>query len=620
MCGIYGLIGYPGTRAERFLDVVGAYMRPRGPHGEGRHLEPGIAMGMRRLAIIDLAHGWQPLKARDGQVVCFQNGEIYNHGERRRELQALGARFETASDTEVLAQGYAHWGLDGLLARLDGMYALAILDRDRRELILARDRFGEKPLFYTQIGRVFAYSSDLLTLAALPGQDQALDPLALERYLALHFTPGRRTLFSAIQRVLPGELLRVRIDEPAIIEHRRYFIQPLGAARTVSDDALAECVEQAVTSRLVADVPVGVFLSGGLDSSIVAAVAAQAKPAIDTFSMGFTSARHDESPFAHAVAGHIGSRHHHFEFRGDDFIALLPQVACALDEPVGDQAMLPLYWLCREAARHVSVVLAGEGADEIFAGYGYYQPFAPEPGFSGTLRRLLSRRAARPDLAWLIRNPHPATPSGFPLLTDMAGRQAFLEPDFQDQALDEWEARLMAWLETAQDPLLRATAADLATWLPDDLLVKFDRMSMAHSLEGRAPFLAPALVDAALHLPARQRQTGAESKVALRRVARRWLPPAILARRKQGFVLPMRQWLGEWFERHGTTATYLDGRRLPGLRRSVLATWIDDERQRGFHNERLGFALVLLLEWHQSACSRIAALNRQLPPPEGGGL
>lgn len=610
MCGIYGLIGYPDIDAERLLDVIGAYMHPRGPHGEGRHLEPGIAMGMRRLAIIDIEHGWQPLKARDGQVVCFQNGEIYNHRELRRELQVAGAHFETASDTEVLAHGYVHWGLDGLLARLDGMYAIAILDRDRRELILARDRFGEKPLFFTRIGAVFAYSSDLLTLAALPGQDQSMDPLALERYLALHFTPGRRTIFSAIQRVLPGELLRIRLDDPAIIERRRYFVQALGPSRSITDDALAELVEQAVTSRLVADVPVGVFLSGGLDSSIVAAVAARAQPAIDTFSMGFTSARHDESPFARAVAEHIGARHHHFEFRGDDFIDLLPQVARALDEPVGDQALLPLYRLCREAAGHVSVVLAGEGADEIFAGYGYYQTFAPAPGFAGTLRRLLSHRALHPDLKRLIRNPYPATPSGFPLLTDMAGRQALLEPEFQDQALDDWESQLMDWLESAQDPLQRATAADLTTWLPDDLLVKFDRMSMAHSLEGRAPFLAPALVDAGLHLPARRRRTGAESKVALRRVARRWLPPAILKRRKQGFVLPMRQWLGEWFERHGATAAYLDDRELPGLSRSALATLLDGERSRGFHNERLVFALVLLLEWHHSARGLIATSNR----------
>ncbi|BCU08006.1 asparagine synthase (glutamine-hydrolyzing) [Allochromatium tepidum] len=610
MCGIYGLIGYPDTRSGHLLDVIGDYMRPRGPHGEGRYLEPGVALGMRRLSIIDLEHGWQPLKARDGQVVCFQNGEIYNHRELRRELQALGARFATAGDTEVLAHGYALWGLDGLLARLDGMYAIAILDRDRRELILARDRFGEKPLFYTQLGTVFAYSSDLLTLAALHGQDPAIDPPALERYLALHFTPGRRTIFSTIRRVLPGELLRVRLDEPAVIEHRRYFVQPLGTARAISDDALAELVEQSVTSRLVADVPVGVFLSGGLDSSIVAAVAARAKPAIDTFSMGFTSARHDESPFARAVAQHVGSRHHHFEFRGDDFIELLPQVARALDEPVGDQAMLPLYRLCREAAAHVSVVLAGEGADEIFAGYGYYQAFAPGPGLAGIQRRLLSRRPLHPDLKRLIRNPHPATPSGFPLLTDMAGRQALLEPEFQEQALDDWESQLMVWLETAQDPLQRATAADLATWLPDDLLVKFDRMSMAHSLEGRAPFLAPALVDAALHLPARRRRTGAESKVALRRVARRWLPPDILKRRKQGFVLPMRQWLVQWFDRHGATAAYLDGRELPGLCGTALNRRLDDERTRGFPSERLVFALVLLLEWRRSADARIGVLRR----------
>ncbi|MFD2113213.1 asparagine synthase (glutamine-hydrolyzing) [Thiorhodococcus fuscus] len=609
MCGVYGLIGYPSAWGERILTAMGEQIRPRGPHGEGRYLEPGVAMGMRRLSIIDLEHGWQPLKARDGRIICFQNGEIYNHRILRRELEACGAVFRTASDTEVLAHGYDRWGADGLLARIDGMYAFAILDRDRRELILARDRFGEKPLYYSVIGDRFAYSSDLRTLAALPGCDTSIDALALERYLALHFSPGRQTIFAGIQRLLPGELLRVSLMAPGAPERHRYFVQSLGSSRRRSDDELAELVEQAVNSRLIADVPVGVFLSGGLDSSVVAALAAHAQPAIATFSMGFASARYDESEHARAVAVHIGATHHHFEFGGDDFCSLLPRVAAALDEPVGDQAMLPLYWLCREAARHVSVVLAGEGADEIFAGYGYYRPFSASPGLRGYLQRLRAGTARSPRLARLIDNSQPSSPAGFPLLTDIPGRAALLAVNHAEDSPDDWEQGLLTWLDTAADPLQRASAADLATWLPDDLLVKFDRMAMAHSLEGRAPFLAPELVDAALHLPTRQRLCNGASKVALRRVARRWLPHSILDRPKQGFVLPMRQWLGDWLERHDGAASYLAEREFPGFDMGALTRLLVTEQAESIPRERLVFALVLLLEWYGGVLESIVALR-----------
>lgn len=612
MCGIYGVVGYPTERAERILNALAIFMHHRGPDGEGRHLEPGIAMGMRRLAIIDLQHGWQPFCSTDGQVICFQNGEIYNHRDLRRELEACGVFFKTASDTEVLLHGYLHWGLDELLKRLDGMYAIAILDRSKGELMLARDRFGEKPLFYTWIGDRFAYSSDLLTLAALPDQDRSIDTLSLERYLALHYVPGRRTIFRVIQRLLPGELMRIRVRDVALIEQRCYFNQTLGETRVIPDAELSELIERAITSRLVADVPVGVFLSGGLDSSIVAALAARLNPEIATFSMGFTSAQHDESPFAQAVAQHIGSRHHHFIFRSDDFTELLPKVAHALDEPVGDQALLPLYWLCREAATHVRVVLSGEGADELFAGYGYYQTFTQSFGLMALWQRFHRHHLSLPHLETLIHNCQPISPSGFPLLADPATRQMLLEPGLQGQSSDAWETGLIGWLDTARDPLCRATAADLATWLPDDLLVKFDRMTMAHSLEGRAPFLNPALVDAALHLPPNQRQTRHRTKIALRRIARRWLPPLILKRRKQGFVLPMRRWLGDWFRQCNGIENYLATRELPGLSKPALSSYLSAQQAQGFPNERLVFALILLLEWSQSARSRINALSKAM--------
>ena len=373
MCGIVGLVD---TKQPDFpdalLDAMRDVMRNRGPDGVGTFREGPIAMAMRRLSVIDLEHGWQPLYSRGGRVVAFQNGEIYNYRPLRSELESLGFLFATQSDTEVLAHGYAHWGIEGLLDRIDGMYAIAILDRDRRELHLARDRFGEKPLFYQAVPGRFAYASDLTALAALPwAGDAPVDPLSLDRYLALHYVPGDRTILAGAQRVMPGERLRIPLDS-LVPEKARYYRLPASVGSPISDEELSRLIEASVRSRLVADVPVGVFLSGGIDSSLVAAIAARENPHINTFSIGFPSAAHDESPHAREVARHIGSTHHEFVFDEGKFMELLPEVASALDEPLGDQATLPLFWLCREARKFVTVALSGEGADEIFGGYSYY--------------------------------------------------------------------------------------------------------------------------------------------------------------------------------------------------------------------------------------------------------
>ncbi len=603
MCGIAGIVDPRQPPSLSLLRAMLAAIRHRGPDGEGTHVEPGLALGMRRLSVIDLATGDQPLAARGGRVLAFQNGEIYNYRELRRELEGAGCVFASESDTEVLAHGFDRWGIDGLLARIDGMYALAILDRDARLLHLARDRFGEKPLCYAAGDGRFAYSSDAGTLAALPWVGTALDPLSLERYLALHYVPGDRTIYGHVHRVLPGERLEVPLDAP-LARRVRYYVPRLAAAAAMDDDALAERVEHAVASRLVADVPVGVFLSGGLDSSIVATLAARHLPGVLTFSMGFASAAHDESEYARELAAAIGSRHHHFTFDDASFATLVPLVAAALDEPLGDQALLPVHWLSREARRHATVVLSGEGADEVFAGYGYYAPFAPHAGVVAAVKRALGADAS--GALRLVDNAPPTTPSGFPLLTDTAGR-ARLVPGAAARG-DAWESSLCAWLAGAHDPLQRATAADLATWLPDDLLVKYDRMAMAVSLEGRAPFLEPRLVESALALPPGERMSGGESKVALRRIARRWLPERIHARRKQGFVLPMRGWIAEWLAAHGGADAYFEARPVPGLDTSEVRAVVAADLAAGLERERLLFALVMLVEWYAASTRRTAEL------------
>ncbi len=621
MCGIVGIIDInreeiPNSLIQAMQDV----MLTRGPDGDGSFNEGSVAMGMRRLSIIDLEHGWQPLTSLNGQIVAFQNGEIYNYKLLKTELEQHGFSFKTNSDTEILAHGFAKWGMEKLLEKIDGMYAIAILDRRMRELHLARDRFGEKPLFYCCDGKGhFAYSSNMLSLAALPWVNSEIDPQSIDRYLALHFVPGDRTIFKDIKRVLPGERLCISVDNPQPQSYRYYQIS-IDRQNRISDDELAQNLEEAVTSRLIADVPVGVFLSGGLDSSTVAAIAAKHSPQIDTFSMGFHSAQHDESIYAKQVSQIIGSKHHHFTFDENSFAQLLPQVAAVLDEPIGDQAMLPLYWLCKEARQHVKVVLSGEGADEVFAGYSYYSIFSSQKSWDqknrksnfknwkNNLKELIRPKHSIPDsYQRLAHNPLPVTPSGFPLLSDAAEREKLLGRSYFD--LDPWEEELIAWLNSSKNPLQRATSADMLTWLPDDLLVKYDRMAMAHSLEGRAPFLQPQLVEIGLQLPERERMSKGTSKIALRRVAKRWLPKEIMQRRKQGFVLPMENWLKQWFDSHGGINEYFSGVEFPGLDLEMVAQTVNADFEQSISRGRLIFALILLIEWYRIFTEKLESLR-----------
>ncbi len=605
MCGIVGVYDrMEPNQARRLLGRLLATMEARGPDGSGEFVENHIVMGMRRLAVIDVEGGGQPLLSRDGQVVAFQNGEIYNHVALRHELEQHGVVFRTASDTEVLAHGYERWGIDGLLAKLDGMYAIAILDRRNQQLHLARDRFGEKPLFYSATDKEFAYSSNTKALALLPWVDCDIAARSVDRYLALHYVPGRKTIFKGIERVLPGERLTVSLRS-LTLHHERYYSPAVRPIVPVDARTLLDRIEHAVTSRLVADVPVGVFLSGGIDSSIVASVAARHHPAIDTFSMGFKDARYDESVHAEVVARAIGSSHHHFMFDETTFHELLPMVVESLDEPLGDQALLPTYWLCREAKRHVTVVLSGEGADELFAGYDYYGTMLSRRSWRAGLKEWASgRRTAGPPHT-LCENSWPVTPSGFPLVMDSGGRRGLLGKPMHDP--DPWEESLLSSLDAAENPLQRATLADVLTWLPDDLLVKLDRMAMANSLEGRTPFLSPALADVALRLPEAQRMTGTETKLALREVASLLLPQVIVRRKKHGFILPMAKWLQQWLGRAGDLRDYFNLHRIKEFDVVAAVSLVERELVSDRPNERLLFSLVMLAEWHHSFFRRMAS-------------
>lgn len=601
MCGIIGIIDPSGgSDLQTHVRTLCDRMFHRGPDGRGEFFQEGIGLAMRRLSIIDLAGGWQPLFSRDGDIVAFQNGEIYNHKELRAALITAGYSFKTHSDTEVLAHGYAEWGIEGLLKRVDGMYAIAIFDKRTQVLHLARDRFGEKPLFIAHKQGTFAYSSDLRTLASLPWVGSELDLTALDYYLALHFVPGSKCILKNVTRVLPGERVEVNTRTGTFSKHQYYQID-LTCQRRVSQEELLDALQKSVKLRLEADVPVGVFLSGGIDSSLVATLAANHHPAVATFSMGFESNEHDESAYAQLVANAIGSNHKHFTFDLNSFTSLVPAVAQALDEPLGDQAMLPLFWLCREARKHVTVVLAGEGADEIFGGYSYYAQFAARRSLVQRLKDIKRGRwrTSAPAPTSLTYSHIPCTPSGFPLLTTPHERARMLG---QGEGVGDsrFESDLITWLKSSRSDLCRAQATDIATWLPDDLLVKFDRMAMAHSLEGRAPFLSPEVVQLGINLPDALKYDRDQSKVLLRRAASQILPASIVSRRKQGFVLPMKNWVKAWLDDHGGVENYLRSSTLPQLDNKELTHTIATDLAQGVHRERLIFAVIMLQEWHKS--------------------
>lgn len=592
MCGIFGVID-PTGGGPADLARLSPILHPRGPDGEGSFIDGAVAMTMRRLAVIDPAGGDQPLFSRGGRVVAFQNGEIYNHADLRRELEAAGWVFQTRSDTETLAHGYAQWGIDGLLARLDGMFALAILDRDSRVLHLARDRFGEKPLFYAAAAGRFAYGSSLFALAGLGWLPLDPDPAALDQYLALQYVAGPHTLFRRIRRLEPGRRLEIAVDAPETVDARRYYRPRLTAPRPVDDAELAALTDAAVRSRMVADVPVGVFLSGGIDSSVVAALAARVQPGVATFSIGFDQPGFDESPYAEAAARRIGSSHRTLRFGRRDFETLFDSVARALDEPLGDQAALPTWLLSRAARQEVTVALSGEGADEIFAGYEHYRQFAPDDpeaavGRHGDgLRRI--RRVADPAL--------PFTPAGVPHLLAAADRRA-LTGWTPSAAPEAWENEMSAWLDEAVCPLQRAAAADLALSLPDRLLVKVDRTSMGSSLEVRAPFLQPQLAEAGLNLPAGRRMAGNVAKRALRRVAADLLPREILERPKQVFAVPLHGWLAARVDAAGGPRAYARAYAVPGLDADLAGLLLEKALAADTPIANLSFSLCMLMEWH----------------------
>jgi asparagine synthase (glutamine-hydrolysing) len=559
MCGICGIATRaPGGPDPAALQAMSARLVHRGPDGAGQAVHGPVALAARRLAIIDVEHGDQPLANEDGTVTVVHNGEIYNHRELRAELERAGHAFRTRSDTEVLAHLYEEHGA-GFAARLRGMFAIAVWDARRGRVILARDPFGIKPLFHAHLGDTFSFASELTALAAQPGFPRTLDPDALEAYLAFNSIPGPLSVLRAARKLPPGHTLTWEAASGATRIERYARPAPVAAhaVRRERAEALAGelriRLRDSVRAHLIADVPVGVLLSGGIDSSALTALAAgESVEAVRTFSIGFEERSFDELAQARLVAERYGTDHHELVLR-PDAVELLPRIAAALDEPLGDSSALPTYLVAELAARHVKVVLSGEGGDELFGGYETYVAdllAARAGGAARALSPLVERLPSgngRVPLDYKLKRF--ARAAHLPPLEAHHGWKEIFGPDARRRLLGVDAADPLAplrarWAETTgAEPLARLQDLDLGLYLVDDLLVKTDRMSMAHSLEARVPFLDPVVAELALALPTRLKVRGLAKKRLLRQAVAPLLPPTLVKAPKRGFSIPAAAWL-----------------------------------------------------------------------------
>jgi len=564
MCGVAGLFHPldPAIPPQGPIQRMADAMAHRGPDGDGFHREPHLAFGHRRLAIVDLAGGHQPMADESGQVtVCF-NGEIYNHTALRAELEALGHRYHTRSDTETILHAWAQWGAD-CVEHLSGMFAFALYDRGRGTLLLARDRLGEKPLHYALLpDGTFAFASELCGLLALPALARRLDPTAIEDFLALGYIPDPHTIYAGIRRLPAGHLMLLQRGEPALPAPRRYWQAPTRAEAAPADAPaeLAQRLDAAVRAQLMSDVPLGAFLSGGVDSSSVVAFAATAHQEgvggpLATFTIGFPGAG-DERPMARRISERYGTAWHAEEGTADYVAAARAQTGI-FGEPFGDHSAVPTLAVCRLARQHVTVALSGDGGDEVFAGYRRYRFHMLAEGVrrllpAGIRRHVVGNLAALyPKLDRAPRWLRAKTTLTEISLSSALGyyntvckladeqRRALYAPG-QRRTLEGHDpsARFTALMAECdpEDSLLQAQYADLHTYLPGDILVKTDRTSMAVSLELRPPILDPALVRWGMALPASLKLKDGFGKYALRKAMEGRLPDDLLWGVKRGFA------------------------------------------------------------------------------------
>jgi len=609
MCGICGIVSTSGSADPERLARMSAKLVHRGPDSDGAFLDGPVGLAARRLAIIDLAGGDQPIANEDGTVTVVQNGELYNYPELRLELERAGHRFRTSCDTEVLVHLYEREG-EAFARRLRGMFAVALWDAPRRRLVLARDRYGIKPLYYREENGGLEFASEL---RSLPRGEIDLD--ALEAFLAFNSIPAPLTIFREARKLPPGHVLVWESGQTRLERYARPA--PVPASELRSDDE-AELVEElrgrlrdSVRAHLLSDVPVGVLLSGGIDSSALAALAAQetGEP-VRTFSIGFEERSFDELSDARLVAERYGTHHRELVLRPDAAL-LLPALADAFDEPFADSSALPTYLVSQLAAEDVKVALSGEGGDELFGGYYTYVADLLAQrvgGFAGLARPVVERlpsSSARASFDYkakrFVRGAHLPPLERHHAWKEIFSPEARAELTGRRHAFDPVDLYRERFAETEGAELLaRLQDVDLGIYLVDDLLVKTDRASMAHSLEARVPFLDPAVTSFAFSLPARHRVSGFRKKVLLRKAVAPLVPEQIVRGKKRGFSIPAAAWLRGELEPFARETLSAETVRRQGFFDPQAVERVIDRHVRGEEDlSRQLWGLLAFTLWHE---------------------
>ncbi len=613
MCGFVGFIDENDQTYDHRAAIVAMAdaIAHRGPDSEGYFEDGRAALGFRRLAIIDLAGANQPLYNENRSLALVFNGEIYNYRELRRQLIAAGHAFSTQGDAEVVLHGFERWGA-GVLDRLRGMFAFALYDTATGELFCARDAFGIKPLYYAAEGDRILFGSEIKGLLAHPHARRSLNERRLAHWLCMEYLPDEETLFEGVRKLPAGHWLRWRNGRA---ERGRWFVPRFapdaGRSLEESAEAIEAALRESVAAHAIADVDVGCFLSAGVDSSLVAREAARIMEA-RTFTIGWGEGRFSELEAAATFARATGLPNEGRILDAEQFFASVPAVQYAMDEPLPNPSAVPLYHLCAMAAESVKVVLSGEGADELFGGYPYYQEclaFAPYMMVPAPARRALAAAARHlPEgthgRRFLMRGAHPLPERYIRLEYNFPWAEALdlLAPELGARcaaAPTPWELAAPLFAEIEADEITAMQTADILTWMQQDILLKADKMSMASSLELRVPFLDREVFALASTLPASQRVGRRETKIALRAAAARTLPQATAAMPKQGFVTPLAQWLREepW---HDQVREVLNSERARRFFRTDRLNALLDEHQRGprSHMKKIWSAYCFLI-WHE---------------------
>ena len=549
MCGIVGFVG-ARENAQTILQAMMDRIAHRGPDGQGQFLEGPVALGQRRLSIIDLDGGKQPMYNEDGSLVVVFNGEIYNFQALTAELQAAGHTFATRSDTEVLLHGYEEWG-KGMLDRLRGMFTFALWDRKAETLFLARDHFGIKPLYYYQNEEgELLFGSEIKSFLDHPGFHKALNEDQLSLYLSYQYSPGEDTFFRGVKKLLPAHCLTWQGGEVKIERYwQPAFTPDEGPALAEWEQAIADAMTESVAAHKIADVEVGSFLSSGVDSSYMAALAKVDK----TFTVGFANKQYDETDFAKEFSAHIGVKNYAYRITPEEYWANLGRIQYHMDEPQADAASVALYFVNREAAKQVKVCLSGEGADEFFGGYNIYkEPFTVSwyDKLPLWLRRAVGAAASVlppvPGVNFLVRRSRPLE-ERYIGNTNLMGerRKRQLLKNYTGRILPTDLSRPYFEQTRGQDAVTRMEYCDLNLWMVGDILLKADKMSMANSLELRVPFLDRKVFDLACRIPTSCKVNAAQTKIAMRGAAEKTIPPKTADKKKLGFPVPVRAWLRE---------------------------------------------------------------------------